>query len=82
MKAFAAVSLTICMIGFFMKLFQIMFEEYLTWIEDEEERGYYGRKADRTDRKERREEDLQNRFYKQPKRRKKALASKLPRRRR
>lgn len=81
MKAFAAVSLTICMIGFFMKLFQIMFEEYLTWIEDEEERGYYERN-NRTGSKERREEGLQNRFYKQPKRRKKALASKLPRRRR
>ena len=81
MKAFAAVSLTICMIGFFMKLFQIMFEEYLTWIEDEEERGYYGQN-NRTGGKERRKEGLQNRFYKQPKRRKKALASKLPRRRR
>ena len=81
MKAFAAVSLTICMIGFFMKLFQIMFEEYLTWIEDEEERGFYGRNH-RTGSKKRREEGLQNRFYKQPKRCKKALASKLPRRRR
>lgn len=81
MKAFAAISLTVCLIGFFMKLFQIMFEEYLTWIEDEEERGYYG-KTNRTSRQERRKEGLQNRFYKQPKRRKKTLASKLPRRRR
>lgn len=82
MKAFAAISLTICMVGFFMKLFQIMFEEYLTWVEDEEERGYYGHKADRTGSKKRRKEGLQNRFYKQPERRKKALTSKLPRRRR
>lgn len=81
MKAFAAVSLTICLIGFFMKLFQIMFEEYLTWIEDEEERRFYEQNH-RTVSKKRREEGLQNRFHKQPKRRKKALASKLPRRRR
>ena len=81
MKAFAAVSLTICMIGFFMKLFQIMFEECLTWIEDNEERGYYGQNK-LSGVEERRNEGLQNRFYKQPKRRKKTLTSKLPRRRR